>query len=121
MRLNILLLVAATAACSPATVRSALHYGAITTEVMAQGSLVCDAGSTHSAINRGYMESNPVMGSHPDGQVVAAYFTGTAAGVAIYNRALPDILRIAANLIVVGVEYDAVSYNTSVGVPLCGI
>jgi len=109
--------------CSPATVRSGLHRAAQVTEWAAQGSVLCDAGSTHEALLHSdrYYETNYVMGSHPDGSVQAAYWTGIVGGIAIYNRVLPDILRVAANTIVIGIEYDAVSSNTSLGVKTCGI
>lgn len=108
--------------CSPATMRSVLHRGAQITEWSAQASLVCDAGSTHEALQQTkYFERNPVMGSHPDNTVQAAYWTGIVTGVAIYNRVLPDTLRIVANLVVVGFEVSAVQSNTSLGVKTCGI
>jgi hypothetical protein len=119
-----LILTAATA-CTPATMRRGLHYAAGATEVLAQGSLACDAGSTRWAVEGPgagkFMETNAIMGDHPTGRNVATYFAASIVVTAGANRVLPDILRIAGNLVLIGVEYDAVSSNTSVGVPLCGL
>ena len=112
----VLLLCLASLGCSPASLRTGLHYVAGGTEVAAQSSLACDWGSTNRSLQSGvYPETNPIMGTHPDHTVTRAYFIGVGAGVVIYNRVLPDILRIAANLAVVAVEIDAVTSNHDVG------
>lgn len=110
------------AGCSPASMRNGLHYAAAVTEWTAQGSMACDAGSTHNAMgNSKYFETNPVMGDHPSNTTQAAYWGSWSVGIAAYNRVLPDILRIAANTVLIAVEVDAVASNTSLGVPTCGI
>jgi hypothetical protein len=110
-------------ACSPATMRRGLHYVALGTEVAAQGSLACDAGSTHRAIETGGTEQNPIMGTHPDGSVIGAYFVGVGAGVTAYNRVLPDILRIVGNTIIIGAEFAAAAGNSQANsaVGMCGL
>lgn len=116
------LMLVATAACTPMQMKTSLRWTANATEAMTYGSLACDAGSTHVAMGDAkYFETNPVMGSHPSNEVQAVYWTGIASGVAIYNRLLPDALRIVANSLVLAVEYDAISNNTSLGVKPCGI
>ena len=111
----LILLAIVASACTPASLRTGLHYTAGVTEVAAQGSLACDWGSTNASIGHGYYETNPVMGTHPDHSVTEAYFVGIGTGVAIYNRVLPDILRIAVNLAVVTTEVGAVRSNHDVG------
>lgn len=123
MRTTILLLAILTTACSPATVRRGLRYTANVTEWSAQASLACDAGSTRAAVRGGDMEQNPIMGTHPDGSVIGAYFVGSAVGVAAYNRVLPDILRVSINLIVIGGEFAAAAGNSQADprVGMCGL
>ena len=101
--------------CSPAGLKRDLHYVAGATEVAAQGSLLCDWSSTNRSVGNGFAETNPVMGTHPNGSVTQAYFVGVGTGVAVYNRLLPDVLRIVANSVLIGIEIDAVSWNHSVG------
>lgn len=109
------------AGCSPTTVRRGLHYTAIATEIGAQGSLACDAGSTRVAIHDYHApEQNPIMGDHPGGDVIGAYFVGSSVGVAAYNRVLPDILRVAANVIVIGAEFSAAVGNSQ-AIPTMGM
>ena len=112
--MRFLLLILLTA-CSPASLRTGLRWSARATEVAAQSSLACDWGSTNASTGHGYYETNPIMGTHPDHSVTEAYFVGIGSGVAIYNRVLPDALRIVANSLVVAVEIDAVTSNHSVG------
>lgn len=110
-------------ACSPAAMQRGLRITAVATEVLAQGSLACDAGSTRSAVQLGGQEQNLVMGTHPDGSVITAYFVGSGVGVAAYNRVLPDILRVAINVLVIGGELAAASGNSSANprVGMCGL
>lgn len=109
------------AACTPATMKRGLHYVAIGTEISAQGSLVCDAGSTHSAIAHGNTEQNLIMGEHPGDGTIGMYFIGSAALVAGYNRVLPDILRIVTNVTVTGAEIAAVAGNVQWSGGACGL
>ncbi len=108
---------------------SGLHTVANVTEGAAYASLACDAGSTRWAMSTGgYMEANPVMGAAPSSGTIAGYFTGVGAGVFAMNRAFShgqsraagDVWRIATNLVVIGMEQDAVRGNHDAGVPLCG-
>lgn len=110
-----------TAACSPATMRHTLHHIALGTEIAAQGSLVCDASSTHMAIELGGHEQNLVMGDHPGDGMIAGYFLASSAAVYGVNRVLPDALRIILNTVIVGAEIAAVQGNSSWGTPACGL
>lgn len=118
-----ILLLILTAACTPATLKSGLHYAATVTEWSAQASLACDAGSTRVAIQTGGEEQNPIMGSHPDGSVIGAYFIGAGVGVAAYNRVLPDTLRVITNTIIIGAEFAAAAGNSQANpaVGPCGL
>lgn len=119
--MNKAILVALTlSACTPATMRRGLRYVAIATEVTAQGSLACDMGSTHSAMAHGNSETNVILGEHPSDGTLGVYFAGTAAIVTGYNRVLPDILRIMANVAVTGAEIAAVSNNLAWQGGACG-
>lgn len=121
MKLVIISLVLA--GCSVQTAQRAMHRAAQITEWSAQASMVCDAGSTHAAMEspKGYMESNVIMGPRPSNGTQAAYWSSTMAGIAVYNRLLPDTLRVIVNSVVIGVEITAVQGNTVAGVPVCGI
>lgn len=114
--MNKLILFALTiSACTPATLRRDLRYVANGTEIAAQASLACDWSSTNRSVGNGYVESNPVMGEHPDHSVTGVYFLGAGLAVAAYNRVLPDAARILANVVIVGAEFDAVLSNHDVG------
>jgi hypothetical protein len=116
-----ILVAAALSACTPATMKRGLHYVATATEIGAQGSLACDAGSTHSAIAHGNTETNVIMGEHPSDGTLGVYFATSAALVAGYNRVLPDILRIAANVTIAGAEFAAVANNVQWQGGACGL
>lgn len=113
-------------ACSTTTV---LRRAADVTEVVALGSVACDAMSTRYAVRSGrYFETNPMIGSFPADSQLAGYF-GTIGGVVAVTNAttsaasggrVASLLRIAVNLAVVAVEVDSVGHNGVVGVPLCG-
>jgi len=121
MRTSIALALVLAAGCTPSTMARALRYGATGTEIAAQGALACDWGSTRTAVPLGYVEQNPIMGTHPDGPTIAGYFATSSALVVAYNRVLPDVLRIIANVGVAGAEIAAVQGNDAVGVSTCGI
>ncbi|HEY1814911.1 MAG TPA: hypothetical protein VGG74_21335 [Kofleriaceae bacterium] len=113
----------------------AVHYAAIATEVVAEGSLACDAASTHTALVEGEMahdptihETNTALGAHPDVGAEVAYFGGIGVALAGVNetfefggehmrgaterhRVAADLWRIATNLVVTGIEIDAAAYN----------
>lgn len=115
----------------------AVHYAAIATEVVAEGSLACDAMSTHTALQTdiGSHEDNPLMGLHPDTGMEVGYFGGIGAGVAGANAAFAiggehatakhqlagDVWRIVLNVIVTGVEVDASMNNVTRGAGFCGL
>lgn len=115
----------------------ALHYAAIATEVAAEGSLACDAVSTHELLrNPNLMETNAVMGTRPSIGGEAIYFGSIGAGVAGLNeafaygaelgrpstkrRVVADIWRVVANVTMFAIEVDAIQNNRGFG-PTCGI
>ena len=109
---------------------SGMRITAVATESVALASLTCDAGSTHAGMESPrYVETNPVMGDHPGTTTQVAYFGAVGAALVGVNEAFQhaeggvagDVLRTIVNVAVVGVEIFAVSGNTSIGVPLCGI
>ena len=107
---------------------SALHTVANVSEVVAYGSLACDAGSTRWAMHAGgYAEVNPVMGAEPSSGMIAGYFTGISSAVfgmnrafSVHHEAAGDVWRVATNLVVLAMEQDAIRGNHDAGVPLCG-
>jgi hypothetical protein len=115
-----LALCATLGACAPA-----LRYTATTTEVLAEGSLVCDGFSTSYAMRepKHYGETNPMLGQFPSDARLTAYFGTIGATTFAANRALGrwPVARILLNVVVLGIEQDAVRSNMDVGVPLCGM
>lgn len=99
----------------------ALHRTAQVSEVLALGSLACDAGSTDTAVRGGYTEQNPIMGPSPGTGEVVGYFTTVGAGVVALNAALPDWARVAGNVVLTALEVRAERGNYAQGDSTCGI
>lgn len=122
---------AALAACAPA-----LHIAATVTEVAAEASLACDAVTTDEIIGSKWhgltvyeTEGGGVLGEFPSTARIAEYFGGIGMALAGFNatfvvrygqhteaqRIVADAWRIAANLVIVGVEVDAIRNNAEYG------
>jgi hypothetical protein len=86
--------------------------------VVAEGALFVDALQTRSAQRIGYIENNPLLGAHPSGAAIGAYFAGVglATGAAWY--VLPPRYRTIATIAVLCVEGYAIGHNVSGGVAL---
>lgn len=126
MRALLVTLALLTCACG-----ATLHRAAQASEFVAQGSLACDAVSTHVGMRRGGSEENPMLGVHPDDTRLGLYFGTIGGGVYAGNRLithtldkhpeLASLARLAFNGSVLTIEVDAINNNVQVGIPLCGL
>ena len=108
-----------------------LQHVALGSEVLAQGSLVCDGYSTHVGVSAGDYETNPIIRGQPDAATLTGYF-GAASTLTFFSNRIAsgaleshpnvaNLLRIAMNTALFAVEVDAVQSNREQGVPTCGI
>jgi hypothetical protein len=114
-----------------------LHGAAIGTEVAAEGSLACDAVSTHELLAHHPNDvevDDSALGQRPGIAREFEYFGGVGLALAGFNQAfavgydhrplrervIADAWRTVANLVMLGVELGAVQNNRVLG-PTCGL
>ena len=124
-------LVVAFVGCAPT-----LRIAAAATELLAEGSLACDATSTRAAMKAPSrftggvkFEENQLLGPDPSIDDEVAYFGAIGAGLAGLNyvftlgvnHAAGDVWRIIANVAILAIEADAIANNDTVGAHGCGL
>jgi hypothetical protein len=78
--------------------------------------LALDARQTIEGVRQGYVETNPLLGSHPSSGAVERHMLIAAAAHALISCLLPPRLRTSWQVSTIVVEGAVVAHNAYVGV-----